>query len=320
MRVDVQAIMEQLRDKIGQERGKLYWDALRQFLLAKLSKREFDHIVITQLGTEHIGLHNCLIQAVLVNAKSGQAPPEKQLTVFTRMEVKKRNNRVHIKPKKSTPQKVRKYHMLDQGAIQPANNKHSLAVSGLEDKRDRKKRKQPVLGKQDTLRPDRRGSTRSPAETSRMAGTHSTASNSALWPRHKYSGMIDLEPTEVAYEVRQHVASIGMNVTQDSVDYLRFAMQATVNRVIDACKVAQLEHPEARNGVVTISDLQRALADLQECPRGGLPSWLLTKLFENTNFYSGRARMFEAPMVGDGEEEEEEIDEVPDSIRSSDDL
>lgn len=92
--------------------------------------------------------------------------------------------------------------------------------------------------------------------------------------------MIDLEPTEVAYEVRQHVASIGMNVTQDSVDYLRFAMQATVNRVIDACKVAQLEHPEARNGVVTISDLQRALADLQECPRGGLPSWLLTKLFE----------------------------------------
>ena len=47
--------------------------------------------------------------------------------------------------------------------------------------------------------------------------------------------------------------------------------------------------------------------------------WRLTVSF-STNFYSGRARMFEAPMVGDGEEEEEEIDEVPDSIRSSDDL
>lgn len=303
-RVDIQGIMQQLRDAVGHERGKQYWDALRRFLLAKLSKREFDHIVLTQLGTEHIGLHNSLIQAVLVNAESGHRAPEKPLSVFSRVEVKKRpNNRVHLKQKKATPHKVRKYQMLDQSPGVPDNRKHPLQLSSTEDKREAKRKKRSVLGKPDSLRSDRRGGTRSPAEP-RMGGSR-VAANSSLRPRHSYSGLVELEPTEVAYEVRQQVASIGMNVTQESVEYLRFAMQATVNRIIDACTLSQVEHSQAKNRVITLVDLERSMADLTEFPGRGLPPWLLSKLFEKIVLHCGRACTYEDPMMEEHDRVEE---------------
>eukprot|EP00658_Telonema_sp_P-2_P040332 TRINITY_DN2884_c0_g1_i1.p1 TRINITY_DN2884_c0_g1~~TRINITY_DN2884_c0_g1_i1.p1 ORF type:complete len:289 (+),score=29.62 TRINITY_DN2884_c0_g1_i1:317-1183(+) len=277
-RVEVQPLIQRLSEIMGRERGTLYWDGLRRFLLAKLSKREFDHIVMQQLGVEHIGLHNNLIQGILVNAQSGRPAPTTPLSIFTRTEHKKRP-RVMLKQKKDSL-RVKGHHR----DYRPQNEgrKHSLSLTP-EDRKERGRKKR-MLGKSDSVlressfSDDRKRDRNKGTGVLKMPLHNNVRTHTSMRPRHTYTGMIDLEPPEVAYEVRQHVASIGMNVTQEGVDYVRYAAQEYVNRLIDACRTVQDEDPDQRDGVIRLHDLNRAVEEL----RPSLPPWSISKLFERS--------------------------------------
>lgn len=282
-RMEVQGVIQQLRDAMGQEKGTLYWDALRRFLLSKLSKREFDHIVLQQLGPENIGLHNRLIQVVLVNAQSGRPAPTTQLSIFQRTEHKKRP-RVMLKQKKHNVLHKHKHREHRTCKTDGDSHKRFRHLSHDEQTKEHKRKRRALLNPHegrdtsshehslgDERKKERRGVLKSPSQN------HVRAS-STMRPRHTYTDMVELEPTEVAYEVRQHVASIGMGVTQESVDYLRYAMQEYVNRILDACRAVKNDNPGQHNGVITMPDLHNATDELRQL----FPPWIISKLFEQS--------------------------------------
>eukprot|EP00656_Telonema_subtile_P006197 TRINITY_DN12849_c0_g1_i1.p1 TRINITY_DN12849_c0_g1~~TRINITY_DN12849_c0_g1_i1.p1 ORF type:complete len:297 (-),score=56.18 TRINITY_DN12849_c0_g1_i1:202-1092(-) len=281
-RMDVQGIIQQLRTAMGAEKGTLYWDTLRRFLLSKLSKREFDHLVVPLLGPEHIPLHNSLIQAILVNAQSGRPAPTTVLTTFSRTEHAKRP-RAGLKHKKELKHKHRQ-EVSRPSDVEPRKSEelvkeHKRKRRAIPCKPEATNGTPPVQDPgglvEERIKKPRVGL---PPSSHKVVGGAGARSCSSLKPRHSYSGMMELEPTEVAYGVRQHVASIGMNTTQESVDYLRYAMQEYVNRIIDACRVTQAEQPAGTDDVIRLPDLHRAVPELSAV----LPPWNLAKLFEQS--------------------------------------
>lgn len=276
-RVEVQGIIQQLRNAMGHEKGTLYWDALRRFLLAKLSKREFDHVVIPLLGTQNIQLHNSLIQAILVNAQSGRPAPTSPLTIFSRTEHKKRPRGTMSKQKKEGL-KHKHRDSRPQNDVLKHTHQQPLEEPGKEHKRKRrallcKPELNGQLGREGLYGEERPKKTRVLKHSPGVAGARSVCT---ARPKHSYTGMVELEPTEVAYGVRQHVASIGMNTTQESVDYLRYAMHEYVNKILDACKAAQ---PQGlQDGILRLPDLHRAVGEL----RSVFPPWNVAKLFEQS--------------------------------------
>eukprot|EP01136_Pigoraptor_vietnamica_P040519 Opistho-1_new@12515 len=74
-RVDVIEIKNRLNGVLG-DHSATYWESLRSFTKARLSKGELDRRAKECLGDGNVSLHNEFIRAILVNAQSTQPPPE----------------------------------------------------------------------------------------------------------------------------------------------------------------------------------------------------------------------------------------------------
>ncbi|CEI92775.1 hypothetical protein RMCBS344292_07028 [Rhizopus microsporus] len=75
-RQDVLAIKQQLADALG-ENGPLYWDALRDFVMGRLNRQEFDFYANLYLSRQHAHLHNAFILSTVHNAQTDTPPPSK---------------------------------------------------------------------------------------------------------------------------------------------------------------------------------------------------------------------------------------------------
>ncbi|ORX43008.1 hypothetical protein DM01DRAFT_1340872 [Hesseltinella vesiculosa] len=79
-RKDVMALKQQLADCLG-DNGPLYWDALRDFVMGKLNRPEFDFYANLYLSRQHAHLHNAFILSTIHNAQLDAPPPSRQRTV-----------------------------------------------------------------------------------------------------------------------------------------------------------------------------------------------------------------------------------------------
>ncbi|KAI8880654.1 hypothetical protein K501DRAFT_335235 [Backusella circina FSU 941] len=79
-RQDVLALKQQLADALG-ENGPLYWDALRDFVMGKLNRQEFDFYANLYLSRQNAHLHNAFILSTVHNAQSNTPPPSKHRMV-----------------------------------------------------------------------------------------------------------------------------------------------------------------------------------------------------------------------------------------------
>jgi len=79
-RIDLSSIRLQLQTVLAgssssaKDNFTSYWEQLRKYVQAKLSKKELEHFVRNLLGDEHLYLHNLFIQAILTNARSPHLP------------------------------------------------------------------------------------------------------------------------------------------------------------------------------------------------------------------------------------------------------
>ncbi|KAI7907547.1 transcriptional coactivator Hfi1/Transcriptional adapter 1 [Cokeromyces recurvatus] len=79
-RQDVLALKQQLADALG-ENGPLYWDALRDFVMGKLNRQEFDFYANLYLSRQNAHLHNAFILSTVHNAQMNTPPPSKHRLV-----------------------------------------------------------------------------------------------------------------------------------------------------------------------------------------------------------------------------------------------
>ncbi|KAI7863954.1 transcriptional regulator of RNA polII, SAGA, subunit-domain-containing protein [Spinellus fusiger] len=79
-RQDVIALKQQLADALG-ENGQLYWDALRDFIVGKLNRQEFDFYASLYLSRQHAHLHNAFILSTIHNAQISVPPPSRDRAV-----------------------------------------------------------------------------------------------------------------------------------------------------------------------------------------------------------------------------------------------
>ncbi|KAG1076588.1 hypothetical protein G6F42_025429 [Rhizopus arrhizus] len=79
-RQDVLALKQRLADALG-ENGPLYWDALRDFVMGKLNRQEFDFYANLYLSRQHAHLHNAFILSTVHNAQTNTPPPSKHRLV-----------------------------------------------------------------------------------------------------------------------------------------------------------------------------------------------------------------------------------------------
>ncbi|KAG2208538.1 transcriptional regulator of RNA polII, SAGA, subunit-domain-containing protein [Mucor mucedo] len=79
-RQDVLALKQQLADALG-ENGPLYWDALRDFVMGKLNRQEFDFYANLYLSRQNAYLHNAFILSTVHNAQTNTPPPSKHRLV-----------------------------------------------------------------------------------------------------------------------------------------------------------------------------------------------------------------------------------------------
>jgi len=121
-----------------------------------------------------------------------------------------------------------------------------------------------------------------------------------------YIGFEDLpNPASMAMEVRARAAASGIvTVSDESVGYIRHAMQIYINRILDTCQHSshgfdQGGAPTAK--VLTMEDVRNATVDLQH----KLPPWNLGKLREMC-FVNCEIEPRTHPPWGEEEEVEEE--------------
>ena len=146
-----------------------------------------------------------------------------------------------------------------------------------------------------------------------------------------YIGFEDLpDAASMAQEVRNRASVSGLQVSDDSVDYIRHAMDIYINRILDTCKhgiqVSGVDAPKVKHmpvpchpsalyasvlsnlfgcacclKVLTMEDVRNATVDLQH----NLPPWNLGKLREMC-FVTCEMEPGAPPLWGAEEEEEEE--------------
>eukprot|EP01137_Pigoraptor_chileana_P015162 Opistho-2@70763 len=94
-RVDIVEIKNRLNGVLG-DHSASYWESLRNFTRARLTKGELDKRAKACLGDSNVSLHNEFIRAILVNAQSTQPPPDDK-------ENAKKSNKRKLSSLKDTP-------------------------------------------------------------------------------------------------------------------------------------------------------------------------------------------------------------------------
>jgi hypothetical protein len=78
-RVDLASIKNRLQ-AVLKDKGNTYWQYLRKYVQAKLSKKELDYYARSLLGEDNIWLHNTFIRSILINARCPFPPVIAQTT------------------------------------------------------------------------------------------------------------------------------------------------------------------------------------------------------------------------------------------------
>ena len=97
-RVNLKTLGDRLGRALGAERHEQYMGALRNYLTAKLSKKEFEGKVGTILGAENIYLHNSLIGALLHNARVSSSLQANKIVEQHKRTVLEENNQKKLHP------------------------------------------------------------------------------------------------------------------------------------------------------------------------------------------------------------------------------
>ncbi|KAJ6831838.1 uncharacterized protein M6B38_346860 [Iris pallida] len=74
-RVNLGDLKSQIYKRVGPDRAQQYLRHLNQLLSQKLSKPEFNKLLLLTLGCENLHLHNQLVQSVFKNACQAKTPP-----------------------------------------------------------------------------------------------------------------------------------------------------------------------------------------------------------------------------------------------------
>jgi len=64
-----------IESAMGSEKAAVYFDLLRRFLSAKLSKWELDYMFRDEIGPEYVPVHNDFLTKILYNARCHELPP-----------------------------------------------------------------------------------------------------------------------------------------------------------------------------------------------------------------------------------------------------
>ncbi|EGC39825.1 hypothetical protein DICPUDRAFT_147392 [Dictyostelium purpureum] len=109
-RIDLAPLKKQL-DAVLKDRSEDYWEWIRRFLAGKLSKRELDYYVQTNLTEAYLHLHNQFFKAVIFNAfYSKTSPPPimesaKSAQTASALDKKRKQPSTAVKPNKKESKK-----------------------------------------------------------------------------------------------------------------------------------------------------------------------------------------------------------------------
>lgn len=75
VRTDTLELKSQLEKKIGRTKTESYLNLLSKFLTLKISKSDFDKLVVATVNKENISLHNALLRGLIKNVCLSNSPP-----------------------------------------------------------------------------------------------------------------------------------------------------------------------------------------------------------------------------------------------------
>ncbi|KAL0721591.1 hypothetical protein Bca4012_036190 [Brassica carinata] len=75
VRTDTLELKSQLEKKIGRTKTESYLNLLSKFLTLKISKSDFDNLVVATVKKENISLHNALLRGLIKNVRLSNTPP-----------------------------------------------------------------------------------------------------------------------------------------------------------------------------------------------------------------------------------------------------
>lgn len=74
-RINVLDLKAHIVKRLGRKRANRYFAQFVAFISSRLSKPEFDKLVVVTIGKENVALHNQLVKAILRNTIQGRIPP-----------------------------------------------------------------------------------------------------------------------------------------------------------------------------------------------------------------------------------------------------
>lgn len=75
VRTDISELKSQIEKKIGRAKTESYLNLLSKFLSLKISKSDFDKLIIATVKRENLSLHNALLRGILKNVCLSKTPP-----------------------------------------------------------------------------------------------------------------------------------------------------------------------------------------------------------------------------------------------------
>ncbi|XP_010444651.1 PREDICTED: uncharacterized protein LOC104727283 [Camelina sativa] len=75
VRTDVSELKSQIEKKIGRVKTETYLNLLSKFLTLKISKSDFDKLIVATVKKENVSLHNALLRGILRNVCLSKTPP-----------------------------------------------------------------------------------------------------------------------------------------------------------------------------------------------------------------------------------------------------
>ncbi|XP_010484500.1 PREDICTED: uncharacterized protein LOC104762811 [Camelina sativa] len=75
VRTDISELKSQIEKKIGRVKTETYLNLLSKFLTLKISKSDFDKLIVATVKKENVSLHNALLRGILRNVCLSKTPP-----------------------------------------------------------------------------------------------------------------------------------------------------------------------------------------------------------------------------------------------------
>ncbi|KAF2075451.1 hypothetical protein CYY_003232 [Polysphondylium violaceum] len=206
-RIDLVPLKKQL-ELVLKENSEAYWDWIRKFFAAKLSKIELDYYVKLYISENNLHLHNSFFKAILQNALYAKTPPPIN-----------QENRLKRKSSSSSSSKTK--------------DKSSSSSSKKADKKKEatEKGKAPPSKK---LRPNKKPSSSSnlaqPLSASTAAAT--TVKSKHLYPKYSFYAS---EVKSLKSRMESIVEEQGLTgISKQSIIYMKFAIEQYLSNILSS--------------------------------------------------------------------------------------